>query len=84
MNMPLQNHDVHSEFPEFKSVINTLRQHDAHFAKLAARYDEVTQRIRQVEIEAVPALSDEHLEELKKERLVLKDQLYSILSRQTA
>jgi uncharacterized protein YdcH (DUF465 family) len=84
MNMPLQDHDVHAEFPEFKAVIQTLRQNDAHFTQLAARYDEVNKHIRRVELEAVPALSDEHMEELKKERLRLKDQLYAVLSRQKA
>jgi hypothetical protein len=72
MNLPLQDHDIHVEFPEFRERINTLRQQDAHFAKLVTGYGEVNKHIRRVELEAVPALSDEHMESLKKSALTSK------------
>jgi uncharacterized protein YdcH (DUF465 family) len=84
MNLPLQDHDIHVEFPEFRERINTLRQQDAHFAKLVTGYGEVNKHIRRVELEAVPALSDEHMESLKKERLHFKDQIHAVLTRHPA
>jgi uncharacterized protein len=80
MNMPLQAHDLHSEFPEHTQSIHDLKMSNQHFAKLFASYDEVNKQIRGVELEAMRAISDDALEDLKKQRLHLKDQLYEMLA----
>lgn len=76
--MDLQQHDLAHEFPEYTEKMQTLKQSNAHFAKLADEYHEVNKEIRRVEGEGVP-MTDEHFEELKKKRLTLKDQLYAML-----
>jgi uncharacterized protein len=80
MNMPLQAHDLHSEFPEHTQSIHDLKMSNQHFSKLFASYDEVNKQIRGVELEAMRAISDDALEDLKKQRLNLKDQLYAMLA----
>ncbi len=80
MNMPLQAHDLHSEFPEHAQAIRDLKMSNQHFAKLFTSYDDVNKQIRGVELEAMSAISDEALEDLKKQRLILKDQLYTMLA----
>ncbi len=80
MNMPLQAHDLKSEFPQDTQAIHDLKLSHSHFAKLADRYEEVNKHIRGVELEALPAISDEALEDLKKQRLHLKDEIYQMLA----
>ncbi len=79
MNMPLQAHDLRSEFPQDVQKIHDLKLSNHHFAKLAERYEEVNKQIRGLELEALPAISDEALEDLKKQRLRLKDEVYQML-----
>ncbi|TCU61233.1 hypothetical protein EDF58_101546 [Novosphingobium sp. PhB57] len=67
-------HDLASEFPDDLEILRHLKATRGHFAVLADRYDEVNGAIQRVESE-VEAASDMRLEELKKERLCLLDQL---------
>ncbi len=79
MNMPLQAHDLKSEFPQHVQTVADLKISNEYFAKLAKSYEEVNKQIRGVELEAMPAISDESLEILKKQRLLLKDQIFEML-----
>jgi len=76
--MGLEHHDLAHEFPEFKQRIHDLKVEDAHFRKLFNEYDEVTTRVEALEKQNSP-VADETMEELKKERLQLKDNLYKML-----
>jgi len=76
--MELQQHDLHHEFPEFKDAIHQLKTSNHHFAKLFDEYHVVNKQIRRIE-ENDEAITDEALELLKRERLRLKDELYSLL-----
>ena len=76
--MGIQDHDLHKEFPEFIQQINALNALDAHFQRLFERYHEVNRHVVSIELEAEVA-TDPELEDLKKERLLLKDQLYAML-----
>jgi len=76
--MPIENHSLVQEFPELRSLIHTLKISDAHFARLFAEYDTVAHDVHRIESGA-EAAADARLEALKKERLKLKDALYSIL-----
>lgn len=78
--MPLQNHSLVTEFPEFRDRIHVLKQSDQHFAKLFDNYDAVAHDVQRIESGA-EAASDDRLEALKKERLRLKDVLFSLLKR---
>jgi uncharacterized protein YdcH (DUF465 family) len=71
-------HGLHEEFPQSAAAISKLKIGDAHFARLAETYEHVNREIHRVEAEIEPA-SDEALEELKKRRLKLKDEIAAML-----
>lgn len=74
-----EHHDLVHELPEFREKIHELKVSNNHFAKLFDEYHEVDHEVRRIEQE-VETPSDEYTEELKKKRLHLKDELYSILT----
>ncbi len=71
-------HDLVHEFPELTEKIQLLREQDPSFAQLMDAYNDLDQRVRELEELAQP-VADETMEDLKKERLKLKDQLYALL-----
>ncbi len=71
-------HGLHEEFPQATAAISRLRIADAHFARLADHYDHLNREIHRIEAEVEPA-SDEALEDLKKKRLKLKDEIAAML-----
>ena len=73
-----EKHDLIHELPEHKARIQELKQSDKHFARLFNLYHELDQKVRNLE-EAQSPTSDEFIENLKKERLQLKDELFSII-----
>ncbi|MFZ5467668.1 MAG: YdcH family protein [Pseudomonadota bacterium] len=77
--MTVDHHDLAHEFPEHKERIHQLKMDDAHFAKLFDEYNDLTNRIEVLENNEVP-VADESLEDLKKQRLTLKDELYAMLT----
>lgn len=64
-------------FPEYRDLISTLKTSDLHFGKLFDKHNELDQQIKNLEASG----SDVALEQLKKEKLHLKDQLYAHLQR---
>jgi hypothetical protein len=76
--MAAVHHDLVSELPEYKEQIHNLKTSNAHFAKLFDEYHVVNREVLRLEAEGVP-VADEAFESLKKQRLTLKDQLYSML-----
>ena len=78
--MDLLNHDLSHEFPEFEEKMRELKASNAHFAKLFTQYDETNYNVQKYELGAA-VMSVEALEELKKERLLLKDEIYEMLQR---
>ena len=74
----IEKHDLHHEFPEFESRIHELKMNNQHFARLFEEYHTINREIRRIE-EGVEKTADEYLEELKKQRLSHKDQLYDML-----
>ncbi|MBN8745339.1 MAG: DUF465 domain-containing protein [Betaproteobacteria bacterium] len=77
--MTLDPHDLTHEFPAQADKIHALKADNAHFQKLAQRYEELNKEVVQIE-EGVHAADDLHLETLKKERLQLKDQIAAQLA----
>jgi uncharacterized protein YdcH (DUF465 family) len=73
-------HDLPHEFPELEGKIEAMRATNPDFAHLMNDYDALDARVRQLEELGIP-VADETIEELKKERLVLKDRLYTLLRR---
>lgn len=73
-----EHHDLVHELPEFREKIHELKMSNNHFAKLFDEYHEVDHEVRRIELE-LETPSDEYIEELKKKRLHLKDELFGML-----
>ena len=71
-------HDLKHEFPDLHERIADLKENDLRFAEMMQEHDEIDDRIRGLEQANVP-VTDEHMEELKHRRAVLKDRLYARL-----
>ena len=78
--MTLEKHDLHHEFPEFNKEIHHLKMNDNHFARLFKDYHEVTREVSRIE-QGVENTSDEYIEQRKKQRLKLKDELFAMLKK---
>jgi uncharacterized protein YdcH (DUF465 family) len=76
--MSIEKHDLIHELPEYREQIHDLKMNNHHFARLFDEYHEVDHEVRRIE-EGVENTSDEYLEDRKKARLHLKDQLYDML-----
>ena len=73
-----EHHDLIHELPEFKDKIHELKTSNAHFAKLFDEYHEIDHEVRRIE-QGVETPSDDYVEEVKKKRLALKDELFKML-----
>lgn len=73
-----EKHDLISELPEYRDQIHALKTSNSHFARLYDQYHEVEHEVRRIE-EGVEVASDDYLEERKKLRLKLKDDLFDML-----
>lgn len=71
-------HDLVHELPEYRDRIHDLKTTDNHFARLFDEYHVVNKAVLRME-EGIEAVSDAVLEEEKKKRLALKDELFKIL-----
>jgi uncharacterized protein YdcH (DUF465 family) len=77
---------LHQEFlmfPEYRELISSLKTEDAHFAKLFQRHNELDHQIKNIEDGIVPG-QGVTVENLKKEKLHLKDRLYVVLKKAAA
>lgn len=72
------HHTLAEEFPEHIQKLHDLKINDQHFVKLHTEYDEVNQEINKAEA-GLQAMSDTALEDLKKNRLRLKDEIAKLL-----
>ncbi|MDQ0315148.1 YdcH family protein [Amorphus orientalis] len=72
-------HELAEEFPEHVDTMHRLKGEDAHFAKLFDEYHEVNRAIHRAETDVEPT-SDAHMEDMRKKRLALKDEIYGILT----
>lgn len=73
-----EHHDLHHEFPEFKDAIHQLKVSNNHFARLFDEYHVATSDVEKLEGQGIP-VGDQTFDALKKKRLKLKDELYTIL-----
>ena len=79
----LEKHDLHHEFPEHHDAIHDSKMNDAHFARLFSQYHQVDHEVHRVETGAENT-SDYYINEQKKVRLNLKEQLLAIIQRYKA
>ena len=73
-----ESHDLLHEFPDLEQKIAALRAYNPEFARLMDEYDSLDARVRQIEELGNP-VADETIEDLKKQRLHLKDALYDMI-----
>jgi uncharacterized protein YdcH (DUF465 family) len=72
-------HEIDEEFPIEAETIRRLASENAEFAALTERYHRVNAEIHHIET-GEDAASDARWEELKKERLLLKDSIFAQVS----
>jgi uncharacterized protein len=72
-------HELAEEFPEFVEKMRELKLGNAHFANLADAYHEVNRAIHRSEAEVEP-LSDETETAMRRQRMLLKDEIYAMLT----
>ena len=75
-------HIIERDFPEFQTEITRLKNNDPDFVRLLVEYDETDKAIYGLEQQSLP-VSDDYFGSLKRHRVTLKDQLYSILKQHT-
>ena len=77
MNPNLLSHAINREFPELADKVARLKGSNAHFTRLLHEHDDLDVQITKDETGVAP-MADKALEDLKKRRLHLKDELYRI------
>ena len=70
-------------FPEYRELISQLKTSDHHFSRLFDKHNEIDQQIKNMESHIASGTPVE-VENLKKEKLALKDELYTILKKASA
>ncbi|MDF2158371.1 YdcH family protein [Algoriphagus sp. CAU 1675] len=74
----IRRHQLTDAFPEFADRIHKLKVTDPDFNKLYDEYDKLDHEIYLIETDASPA-SDETLNQLRLERVQLKDAIFELL-----
>jgi uncharacterized protein YdcH (DUF465 family) len=72
-------HELHEEFPDKAAAIHKLKISNAHFARIADEYHTLNRSIHRMETNVEPA-DDATIEDLKKKRLTLKDEIATFLA----
>lgn len=72
----LEHHPLIKEFPELKNEIHNIKA-DHHVSKQMKHYEELDKEV--YNLESTGKFDDNHLEDLKKQRLELKDSIYKAL-----
>ncbi len=76
--MTIKGHTILNDFPEMSAHIHEMKKNNRHFARLSEKYDALEHSVHLME-SGTETFTDEYLETLKKKRLKLKDELFSIL-----
>ncbi len=72
-------HDLHALFPAQTAILHKLKLDSEHYRTLALRHHALTQAIGRIEA-GLDAASDDRLEELKKQRLVVLDDIAGMIA----
>ncbi|KMQ72565.1 YdcH family protein [Chryseobacterium koreense] len=76
----MENHTLTHEFPEYEVKIRNLKAADESFKKLYVNYEEVNALIAHYEDGGENHTTDEHLTDLRRKRVHLKDDIYAFLN----
>ncbi|PKY10255.1 hypothetical protein B1757_11100 [Acidithiobacillus marinus] len=77
--MLTEHQDLKTEFAELGDRIDQLLAEQGHFAKIYAEFNALTAEIEHIERNDA-ATGSQSLEEMKKKRLLLKDEIYRMLT----
>ena len=67
-------------FPEYRDLISELKNSDLHFKHLFDKHNDLDQQIKNLEANISHA-THEQIEQMKKEKLHLKDEMYALLQK---
>jgi uncharacterized protein YdcH (DUF465 family) len=70
--------ELAEEFPDRTEQMSKLKQENAHFSKLFDEYHEINRDVHRAETDVEPT-DDLHMAEMRKQRLVIKDEIWSML-----
>lgn len=76
--MESHHHKIGEEFPEYREQIHSLKMRDAHFARVLRNWEEIDKRIARA-ASRIELMSEDDEEQLRRKRLELKDELYTML-----
>lgn len=77
--MSTKGHDLHSIFADAGDTLHDLKMNNGHFRSLSEQYQEATWEIEKIE-DGIEPSSDQRLEDLKKKRLALLDDIAVLVS----
>jgi|TARA_R110002072_G_scaffold727_23_gene5387 hypothetical protein len=78
-----ENHDLLHELPEHRATIHRLKTSSTHFARLFDSYHQLDRKVRRAE-GRIAATTEEEEENLKRRRLALKDELFTMIQQAEA
>ena len=70
-------------FPEYREKIAALRASDRHFSRIFDEHNRIDHEVRQLEDKHSPVYQED-IEALKKQKLALKEEIYSMLRKESA
>lgn len=71
-------------FHEFRDLITELKQSDNHFARLFDEHNALDDEIKRLETGATGVTQYDEIEQKKRQKLKLKDEIYTILRTKSA
>ena len=71
------------DVPEYRELITKLKTSDRHFSHLFDKHNQLDAKILRMENHQEPS-TPEQIEILKKEKLLIKDQIYAVLKKASA
>lgn len=69
-------------FPEYRDQITQLRTSDRHFSRIFDEHNKLDHEVKQLEERHSPAFQNE-IDALKKQKLVLKEEIYTMLRKES-
>ncbi|MBO6638987.1 MAG: YdcH family protein [Roseitalea sp.] len=72
-------HELAEEFPEHVEKMSEMKVSNAHFARLFDDYHEINRAIHRAETDIEPT-DDFNMEDMRKKRMHLKDEIYGMLT----
>ena len=67
-------------FPEYRELVANLRKNNTHFAKLFEDHNVLNRHISHLELDPLSYIQED-IDMLKRKKLKLKDELYSIIKK---